>query len=155
MTHYGSHLKDIVEAFVKVSRYELTEGKLVSNQGRKNPRQAFRLEIINHFDLPPEAEKYYEGLIRWHIFLQDWRGKSIRGMITPRLYLNRALIPYCKLTFSSHDNIHLTNAEFIMLLKKPKDFFKYWKKKRGFSSEDITPLSAYEDDEDDNAEGCI
>jgi hypothetical protein len=69
-------------------------------------------------------------LIRWHIFLQDWRGKSVRGMLTPRLYLNRILLPFCNLTFSMHDNIHLTNREFIYLLTKPKNFFEDWKKKK-------------------------
>lgn len=127
---YGTHLKDIVETFVNISQYELTKGTLVSNEGRMNPKQAFRLEIIDKFDLPDNAFKYYEGLVRWHIFLQDWRGKSVRGMITPRLYLNRILIPFCNLTFSSHDHIQLKNEEFVKLLTEPKAFFEYWKKKR-------------------------
>jgi len=127
---YGKHLRDIVEAFVNVSRYELTEGKLVKNEGILNPKQAFRLEIVDKFNLPDEILEYYEGLVRWHIFLQDWRGKSVRGMITPRLFLHRVLIPYTQLTFSSHDNIHLKNKELISLLKRPTAFFNYWKKKR-------------------------
>lgn len=127
---YGVRLKDIVEAFVNVSRYELTEGELVSNQGRLNPKQAFRLEIIDKFELPDDSMRYYLGLVRWHIFLQDWRGKSVRGMITPRLYLNRVLIPYSYLTFSSHDHIQLTSEEFSKLLKKPKEFKAYWLNKR-------------------------
>lgn len=127
---YGRQLKDIVEAFVNVSRYELTEGELVSNQGRLNPKQAFRIEIIDKFELPDDSMRYYLGLVRWHIFLQDWRGKSVRGMITPRLYLNRVLIPYSYLTFSSHDHIQLTSEEFSKLLKKPKEFKAYWLNKR-------------------------
>jgi len=127
---YGTRLKDIVEAFVNVSRYELTKWKLISNQGRLNPKQAFRLEIIDKFALSAKAELYFEGLVRWHIFLQDWRGKSIRGMITPRLYLNRILLPFCNLTFSSHDHIQITNEEFISLLTKPSKFPAYWRKKR-------------------------
>lgn len=127
---YGTHLKNIVESFVKVSRYELTESKLISNQGRMNPKQAFRVEIVDKFELTEEAERYYDGLIRWHIFLQDWRGKSVRGMITPRLYLNRILIPYCYLTFSSRDHIHLNNSEFNNLLTKPELFPNYWEQKR-------------------------
>lgn len=127
---YGRRLKDIVEAFVNVSRYEMTGGALVSNQGRFNPKQAFRLEIIDTFDLTGDALRYYEGLIRWHIFLQDWRGKSVRGMITPRLYLNRVLIPFSNLTFSSHDNIQLSSEEFVQLLRKPKEFIAYWRNKR-------------------------
>ena len=127
---FGVRLKDIVEAFVNVSRYEMTEGPLVSNQGRKNPKQAFRLEIIDKFALSQDTAKYYDGLVRWHIFLQDWRGKSVRGMITPRLYLNRVLLPYSKLTFSSHDNIHMTNDQFRRLLSSPKQFSKEWIKHR-------------------------
>jgi len=126
---YGEHLKDIVEAFVNVSRYELMEGPMVSNQGKRNPKQAFRIEIVDPFELPAEAHRYYEGLIRWHFFLQDWRGKSVRGMITPRLYLNRLLIPYCTLTFSSHDNIPMTNEEFARLLRRPREFPAYWRDK--------------------------
>ncbi len=127
---YGSHLKDVVEAFVNVSRFELTKGKLVKNEGRFNPKQAFRLEILDNFNLPDNVLAYYEGLIRWHIFLQDWRGKSVRSMITPRLYLNRVLIPISQLTFSLHDNIQISNMEFVKLLEKPRDFLKYWKDKR-------------------------
>lgn len=127
---YGTHLRDIVETFVAISRYELTQGKLVANQGRLNPKQAFRLEIIDKFDLSEETHRYYSGLVRWHIFLHDWRGKSVRGMITPRLYLNRILIPFVKLTFSSHDHVQLTNEEFGQLLTNPKGFLEYWKNKR-------------------------
>lgn len=151
---YGRHLKEIVDAFVEISRFELTTGPLVSNQGRQNPKQAFRLEIIDKFDLPNEVLQYYEGLIRWHIFLQDWRGKSVRGMMTPRLYLNRILIPYCKLTFSTHDNIQLTNMEFVELLKEPKKFLEYWKNKKRSSKKrrrnrtyiNVPPLSTYDYD---------
>ncbi len=127
---YSNQLNDIVEAFKDVSRYELTKGPLVSNQGRENPKQAFRLEIIDKFELSDQAQAFYEGLIRWHIFFQDWRGKSVRGMITPRLYLNRILLPYFNLTFSGHDHIQLTNIEFNDLLTKPKEFFEYWAAKR-------------------------
>jgi len=78
---FGNHLKDIVEAFVNVSRYEMTQGNLVSNQGRENPKQAFRIEILDKFELTSNSSiSYYYGLTRWHIFLQDWRGKSVRGM---------------------------------------------------------------------------
>lgn len=127
---YSDHLNDIVEAFKDISRYELTKGPLISNEGRKNPKQAFRLEIIDKLELETQAQAFLEGLIRWHIFFQDWRGKSVRGMITPRLYLNRILLPYFSLTFSMHDHIQLNNKEFNHLLKKPKEFPEYWKNKR-------------------------
>jgi hypothetical protein len=127
---YGRHLRDIIEAFIAICRWELTHGQLVSNEGRLSPRQAFRLEVIDRFELPPEVLPYYAGLIRWHLFLQDWRGKSARGMLTPRLFLNRILLPYGNLTFSTHDNMGLTNAEFIRLLQSPTSFPRYWKLKR-------------------------
>ena len=127
---YGRHLRDIVEAFISVSRYELTTAAEVSNQGKSNPRQAFRIEVLDKFDLPEAVIDYYRGLVRWHIFLQDWRGKSVRGMLTPRLFMNRVLIPFSNLTFSSHDNIQLHNHEFINLLKEPQTFLAEWKKKK-------------------------
>ncbi len=134
---YGVHLVDVAEAFIKIARYELTKAPLVSNQGKLNPKQAFRLEIIDKFELPESVLRYYQGLVRWHIFLQDWRGKSVRGMITPRLYLNRVLIPFANLTFSSHDNIHLTNKEFGQLLSNPRNFSKYWENKRRKDSKNM------------------
>jgi hypothetical protein len=127
---YGNHLKNIVEAFVQVSRFEMTAGDLVSNQSFKNPRQAFRLEILDSFKVSQKTRSYHEGLVRYHIFLQDWRGKSQRGMLIPRLYLNRILLPYVTLTFSSHDHIRMTNAEFNSLLEKPKEFVEFWRRKR-------------------------
>lgn len=128
---FGTHLKDIVEAFINVSRYDMTQGNLVRNQGHDNPKQAFRIEILDKFELIDDRSiGFYNGLTRWHIFLQDWRGKSIRGMLTPRLFLNRMLIPYTNLTFSSHDSIALTNEEFVNLITEPKTFYNYWKKKR-------------------------
>ncbi len=127
---FGKHLRRIAETFANISHFELTSGRLVKNQGRFSPKQAFRIEIIDQFDLPPDAYRYYEGLVRWHVFLQDWRGKSVRGMVTPRLYLARVLIPLCNLTFSSHDNLQLKAIEFAALLKDPDKFFEYWKDKR-------------------------
>jgi predicted Ser/Thr protein kinase len=124
--NYGRHLLDIVQAFLDVSRHELTKGRIIKNQKQSNPRQAFRLEIIDAMDLTPAALRHYKGLVRWHIFMQDWRGKSVRGVLTQRLYLNRVLIPYGQLTFSSKDNIQMTNEEFIRLLTRPRDFAKYW-----------------------------
>ncbi len=137
---FGKHLRDIAEAFVTISRYELTKGKYVSNQGRKYPKQAFRLEIIDKFSLPSNVIDYFDGLIRWHVFFQDWRGKSVRGMITPRLYLNRVLIPYSYLTFSSHDHIQLTNQELINLLDNPNKFIEFWHKKRKYKGNDEDEL---------------
>jgi hypothetical protein len=113
---------------VKVSKYELTQGKIIENQGTQSPIQAFRLEILDSFKISDKAKAFHGGLIRYHIFLQDWRGKSQRGMLIPRLYLNRILLPYVNLTFSSHDHIRLTNDEFNHLLEEPTKFYEYWVK---------------------------
>ena len=138
---YGNHLKNIVEAFVNVSRFQLNSGDLIDNQGALNPRQAFRLEILDSFKVADRLRRYHEGLVRYHVFLQDWRGKSQRGMLTPRLYLNRILLPYVNLTFSSHDHIRLTNAEFNFLLEKPTEFLPYWKKKKSSKGGENLELS--------------
>jgi hypothetical protein len=138
---YGNHLKNIVEAFVNVSKFELDSGKLIDNQGAFNPRQAFRLEILDSFKVADKLRRYHEGLVRYHIFLQDWRGKSQRRMLTPRLYLNRILLPYVNLTFSSHDHIRVTTAEFNLLLEKPTAFLAYWKKKKSGGGEENLELA--------------
>lgn len=144
---FGIHLKDIVEAFVNVSRYEMTQGPLISNQGRKNPKQAFRIEILDKFELTEEGKVFYNGLTRWHIFLQDWRGKSVRGMLTPRLFINRLLIPYTNLSFSSHDSISLNNEEFISLLTNPKTFYDYWKDKKKGHADNPEQTKLFDNDE--------
>ncbi|MCL4519878.1 MAG: protein kinase family protein [Thaumarchaeota archaeon] len=134
---FGRQLIQTVDAFAAVSKYEMTKGKLVSNQGRMNPKQAFRLEIIDSLSLSETAVRYYDGLIRSHIFLNDRRGRSVRGRLNPRLYLNRVLIPYCKLTFSSHDHIQLTSEQFEHLLVNPKTFFSRWKRDYRGASESL------------------
>jgi hypothetical protein len=128
--NYGVHIIKIIQAFIKVSRYELTQGEYIKNGDKSNPKQAFRLEVLDEFMLDNDVQSYYEGLIRWHLFLQDWRGKSNRGIFTPRLYLNRIFIPFANLTFSKHDHIQLTNEEFNKLLRNPEDFDTYWINKR-------------------------
>lgn len=49
--------------------------------------------------------------------------------MTPRLFLNKRLIPYARLSFSSKDSISLNSAEFQSLLAKPNGFLRYWKSK--------------------------
>ncbi len=127
---FGEHMKDIVEAFMKVARNELMMGNLISNEGRFNPKQAFRIEVMDHFHLQDAARPYYQGLVRWHVFLQDRRGKSVRGNFSPRLYMNRVLIPHAKLTFSKHDHIHLSNQQLNQLLIEPVTFFEAYVKKK-------------------------
>ncbi len=127
---FGNHLKSIVEAFINVSKHELMKGSLVKNEENSSPRQAFRLEVVDSFEPTEKGRAFMDGLVRYHIFLQDWRGKSQRGMLTPRLYLNRIFLPHAGLTLSSHDNIRVKNAELTVLLEKPHDFFEFWRKKK-------------------------
>jgi len=125
----GVALRDVAQAFIAVSRYELMEGQLIDNQGVLSPRQAIRIEIVNEFELNDRARKIYQALLRWHVFLPDWRGRSVRGFMVPRLFLNRRLIPYARLSFSGHDSISLRSEEFERLLLDPQNFEKYWRGK--------------------------
>lgn len=130
--NFGQRLREIAQAFISICRWELTEQPLMKNQETEAPKQAFRIEIIDELELPDKVKQYYNGLLRWHVFLPDWRGRSLRGVLTPRIFLNRRLLPYARLSFSKKDSISLSSSEFTMLLSQPKSFEKYWKaKKRG------------------------
>ncbi len=125
----GAVLRDVAQAFIAVSRYELMEGQLIDNQGALAPRQAIRIEIVDEFNLSDRARKIYQALLRWHVFLPDWRGRSVRGFMVPRLFLNRRLIPYARLSFSGKDSISLRSEEFEHMLLAPQSFEKYWRGK--------------------------
>jgi predicted Ser/Thr protein kinase len=125
----GTVLRNVAQAFIAVSRYELIEGQLIDNQGAMNPRQALRVEILDEFELPDRARKIYQALLRWHVFLPDWRGRSVRGFMVPRLYLNRRLVPYARLSYSGKDSISLRSEEFVRLLQDPLHFERYWRGK--------------------------
>lgn len=128
--NFGQRLREIAQAFISICRWELVEQPLMRNQGTEAPKQAFRIEIIDELELSDRVKPYYNGLLRWHVFLPDWRGRSMRGVLTPRIFLNRRLLPYARLSFSKKDSISLTNNEFSMLLSQPKNFEKYWKAKK-------------------------
>jgi hypothetical protein len=125
----GTVLRNVAQAFIAVSRYELVEGNLIDNQGALNPRQALRVEILDEFELPDRARKIYQALLRWHVFLPDRRGRSVRGFMVPRLFLNRRLVPYARLSFSGKDSISLNSEEFGRLLQDPLHFERYWRRK--------------------------
>lgn len=125
---YARHLSDIVEAFHEVASFDL-KNKNSKNQDRNTIKKARRIEITNvEAELPPEAHDYYRGLIRYGIFIRDYRGKSVRGKIVPRLYLRSRLIPYFKLTFSKRDHISMNWDEFKMFLLEPREYVKAYKK---------------------------
>lgn len=129
ITSWGEHLVKIAEAFKEIALHDLRtrEG---GRKGRHEPKQAFRIEIIDRLSLQGIEKEIYEDLVRYGVFLRDDRGKSIRGAIIPRLYLRRLLIPYCTLTFSKIDNIAMNSSAFSRLLITPEEFLPIWQKDR-------------------------
>ncbi len=129
ITSWGKHLVKIAEAFKEIALHELRT-RTGGREGRGEPKQAFRIEIVDHFSLAGIEKELYEDLVRYGVFLRDDRGKSIRGAIIPRLYLRRLLIPYCTLTFSKIDNVAMNAYAFRALLVDPEQFAKNWKRER-------------------------
>ncbi len=126
---WGKHLAKIAHAFKDIALHELrTRGG--GRTGRPEPKQAFRIEIVDKMDLSGIEKEIYEDLVRYGVFLRDVRGKSIRGAIVPRLYFRRLLIPFCTLTFSKVDNIALKVADLKEMLLYPEQFAMRWKKDR-------------------------
>lgn len=118
---YGEHLRQIVSAFQKIAYHDL-KTKNSKNQGRTPPKQARKIELTSSGTLTGEAEDYYKGLIRYGVFIQDYRAKSVRGTAAQRLYLRSMLIPYCRLTFSRRDCITMDWDAFERFLLNPEDF---------------------------------
>ena len=140
-TTYGEHLQAIVDAFSEIAEYEL-QNKRSKNLTSNPPKQARRIEITDVTkSLPENIIAYYIGLIRYGVFIRDWRGKSVRGKAVPRLYLRSVLIPYYTLTFSKRDSVTLEWDEFCELLSEPITFSKRWINKDKGSK---TPQTAME-----------
>lgn len=118
---YGEHLRQIVSAFQKIAYHDL-KTKDSKNQGSTPPKQARKIELTTSGILNEEAEAYYKGLIRYGVFIQDYRAKSVRGTAAQRLYLRSMLIPYCRLTFSRRDCITMNWEDFERFLLNPNDF---------------------------------
>ena len=68
-TTFGNHLKKIVETFINISKFEMTNGELVSNQQTTNPKQAFDLKLLISLT-HSEVKDYYEGLISGIFFFR-------------------------------------------------------------------------------------
>jgi len=117
----GEQLVGIVEAFgqVALSHLKLLDSK---NDEGKPPKQASRIEPYEPFALGETARTLYEELLRYSVFIEDFRGKSRRGNVVPRLYLRRFLIPHFNLTFSKRDSIELEPDQFEMFLLQPRRF---------------------------------
>jgi hypothetical protein len=125
--NYGSHLKAIVEAFVKVARQLLLSPMYkIRSEGaqkvREVPRMAFRIEVTDEFRIEGLAEEIYKDLIRYGMFMRDARGKSVRGAFVPRLYLRRLLLPYATLALSKRDSVSMNCEWFKRLLLNPDGF---------------------------------
>jgi hypothetical protein len=121
---YAKHLKSIVDVFGQIALFDL-RNKTSKNDHTITIKKARRIEIKSiDDDLPEEALDYYKGLIRYGIFIRDFRGKSVKGRIAPRLVLRSRLIPCYRLTFSKRDNITMSWEEFKSFLLTPEDFLK-------------------------------
>ncbi|MFA7076535.1 MAG: hypothetical protein WC152_07730 [Candidatus Izemoplasmatales bacterium] len=128
---YGEHLFKISSALHQILSYDL-KNKTSKNQEQSPPKQARRIEISDGSifgRLTPVAECYFSGLVRYGFFVNDPRGKSVRGSVATRLYLRSMLIPFFNITFSKRDSITLTCDEFNELLMMPDNFVNTYKKK--------------------------
>jgi hypothetical protein len=143
---WGEQLVSIVEAFGNVSSSHLRYLDSKNEDGAP-PKQASRIEPYEPFSLSSTAQQLYDELLRYSVFIEDYRGKSRRGNVVPRLYLRRFLIPHFNLTFSTRDSIELEPAEFEEFLLTPKSFEQ---KLRLKSAEDANRYSRREESETRN-----
>src|SRR5207247_2377718 len=107
------------------------------NEEGSPPKQATRIEPYEPFSLSAAAQHLYDELLRYSVFIEDFRGKSRRGSVVPRLYLRRFLIPHFNLTFSTRDSIELEPPDFETFLCDPKRFEQNFRPK---SEEDAQRL---------------
>ncbi len=117
----GEQLVSIVEAFGNVSNSHLKYLDSKNEEGAP-PKQATRIEPYEPFSLSPTAQQLYDELLRYSVFIEDFRGRSRRGNVVPRLYLRRFLIPHFNLTFSMRDSIELEPVDFETFLVDPRSF---------------------------------
>lgn len=118
----GQALVEVVEAFGSVASSYL-KYKDSKNEEAQPPHQASRIEPLEDPKLQGDALEIYNDLLRYSVFLQEI-GKSRRGLIVPRLYLRRFLVPFFNLTFSRRDSIELSVDDLNTFLLNPKDFEK-------------------------------
>jgi len=117
----GEQLVSIVEAFGNTAQSHL---KFLDSKNEKGspPKQATRIEPYEMFELSDDARALYDELLRYSVFIEDFRGKSRRGNVVPRLFLRRFLIPHFNLTFSTRDSIEIEPHQFEIFLLNPKSF---------------------------------
>jgi hypothetical protein len=126
----GSQLVEIVSSFGNVAHSYLKH-RNSKNVQTNPPWQAHRIEPYDQLALSDEAQKIYDELLRYSVFIEDVRGKSRRGKVVPRLYLRRLLVPHFNLTFSMRDSVELEPDEIQELLLAPKEFEKRHLIKKG------------------------
>jgi len=140
---YGEHLYDIVIAFQEIAYFTL-KNKDSKSQEQILPKQARRIELTSaNGELNEEARNYYRGLIRYGVFIQDYRAKSVRGTISTRLWIRSLLIPYCRITFSKRDCITLEWEDFSKFLLNPNSFKEEYKRKITEVDENQIPISGF------------
>ncbi len=96
--------------------------KTIEMWASRPPYQASRIEPMEELNLSNDAQKIYTELLRYSLFVEDPRGKSIRGKVVPRLYLRRSLLPHFNLTFSTRDSLLLETEKIEELLLYPEEF---------------------------------
>lgn len=117
----GEHLRQIVTSFCNVANSYLKFKRSKNESGR--PRhQATRIELREAPVFEGKAKEIYDELLRYSVFIQDPRGKSLSGQTVPRLYLRRFLVPHFNLTFSLRDSLLLGINDFRELILEPKAF---------------------------------
>lgn len=115
---HGDQLVAIVTAFGNVA-HSFLKFRDSKNEVGSPPHQASRIEPYEPLTLSPLAQQLYDELLRYSVFIEDFRGKSRRGKVVPRLYLRRFLIPHFNLTFSLRDSVELEPADFELFLLDP------------------------------------
>lgn len=118
---HGDTLVAIVEAFGAVA-HSYIKFRNSKNEEGSPPHQASRIEPFEPFELSENAQKIYEELLRYSVFIEDFRGKSRRGKVVARLYLRRFLVPHFNLTFNTRDSIEVEPANFELFLTQPNEF---------------------------------
>lgn len=127
---HGDQVVAIVTAFGNVAKSYLLYRDSRNEKGNP-PHQASRIEPYESFELSPEAKELYDELLRYSVFIEDFRGKSRRGKVVPRLYLRRFLIPHFNLTFGLRDSVSISPLEFGEFLLKPASFEEKKRLKKG------------------------
>lgn len=136
---HGERLVAIVEAFGNVA-HSLIRHRTSKNEEGTPPHQATRIEPYEPLVLSTAAQMLYDELLRYSVFIEDFRGKSRRGKVVPRLYLRRFLIPHFNLTFSTRDSVELESEAFEQFLLRPKEFENAYRLRAREESEAATPV---------------